>query len=271
MKKRLLNHTVTAAAAAAAADPDSDIEIIESNITVIDLDETSMDNTTIIVADTAAAAQSAAIMSPPTYSQVLRTPTRAAAKSFTETLAAVADKSIVVGDSPGDVVNERLYFNDTLGTHTAAGALQNPNERVFFNDTLGTHTACALQIPLYDPISDDSLCSEVALTPRKTKPTIPYIDLDDVSFSELNQAMVIDSTTTSTTTTATTPTTITTTPDCTIVSATKRNKRKSNFDNSVIFVSETLLSPSIQSTAESFIPLPILVSLILGLEFDFFN
>lgn len=271
-KRSLLNQAFTKTSTS-AVDSDSDIEVIETNVTVIDLDDTSNDHT-VIDANVHSLPPSvqqplqpppqppSTPQTPKSYAQVLATPPPQAAQSTSGqqllTVAAAASSALVIDDSPVDAAEE--------------------NHSLFFNDSLGAHGECSYRVPLYDPISDDSFCSEVALTPLAVKataaqqygpalpppkpPAMTFIDLDDVSFDELNQTIVVDATVAATTAKTSATPTKTKKADamCTFMPTPIRPKRKSNLDNSVIFVSETLYSPTSSKSAESYIPLPILVS-----------
>lgn len=240
---------------------DSDVEIIETNVTVIDLDETSNDAFHIqsavaheqVVREVSISAPthsnpaideaekvinisvspSAAIL---TYAQV--TSSASSTPLSTRQAQPLPVSSVEQPILPSTTENTPLTSQNVITVARQSPLPQvfvidaSPLRSLFYNDSRGAVPDSVYQVPLYEPISDDSFCSHESVTPLRNRSNImPTIDLDDISF------------------------------DSHVMPSPKLTKRKRKADDSVIFVSETLHSKVSKSHAASFIPVPDVVNL----------
>lgn len=233
-------------------DADSDVEIIEANITVIDLDETSNDALNIQSAEQIAPEvivsfsmqSNAAIDAPAEINKFSVSPSSAV---ITSSASSTPLHSRQIQPLPDASIEQPILPSTTEKTHvppqnviTVTRESAQPEVLVieespeaaqrslFYSDSRGAVPDTVHRVPLYDSISDSSFCSLECSTPARNRSIMPTIDLDDVSF------------------------------DSHVMPSPKLKKRKRQADDSVIFVSETLHS---NSQAASFIRVPDLVIL----------
>lgn len=257
---------------------DSDCEIIEANITVIDLDETSNDVLNIqsaveinqeqivperIVSVSEPAGGNSISLSPSTvldHSDGLVMVPPPAALTYDQVTSSASSTPLNIRQTqslPVASIEQPLTTEKTpvtsheLITETRETVLpqvlvidESPDpapRSLFFCDIRGALPDSAFLIPLYDPISDDSFCSNMSVTPVRNQSNMPTIDLDDISF------------------------------DSHVMPSPKLSKRKRKADDSVIFVSETLRSGAGKTQAANFIPVPDWVNLLFLSRFTNLN
>lgn len=236
---------------------DSDVEIIETDITIIDLDETSNDvlnfqsavekNPDTIIPEVVSVSTNLndGIDEPPAtvlpYDQFTSSASSALLNTNTKPTQSLPVSSTEQSILPS-TTEEATEPSQNMTTANCESPLpqvlvieESPDAtpNLFYSDRRGAVPDTVYHIPLYDPISDDSFCSHESVTPVRNRSNMPTIDLDDISF------------------------------DSQVMPSPKLRKRKRKADDSVIFVSETLNSGASSSPAASFIPVPHLVNFFL--------